>query len=79
MHLYRTKNLLAIPVLLLLAAAIPAVRIQPVAGVQPSADVQKAAPDYKRSSLVRLEAKIDLKAPAAKVVILRPGESYTHA
>jgi hypothetical protein len=55
MHLNRTTHVLAIPVLLLLAAAIPAAR------------VQKTGPDYKRSSLVRLEAKIDLKAPAAKV------------
>lgn len=67
MRLIRTTNFLAMPLLLLLAAAIPATGFQPTTEVQPSMEVQKGAPEYKRSSLVRLEAKIDLKAPAAKV------------
>jgi len=55
MRMYRTTILLAIPALLLLAAAIPAVKSQ------------AGAPTTKRSALVRVDAHIDLKAPIAQV------------
>ena len=49
------RSLLAVSLLLLLAAAAPAVVLQ------------KGAAEYKRSCLVRLEAKLELEAAPAKV------------
>jgi uncharacterized protein YndB with AHSA1/START domain len=51
----RTKLWTVLPLLLLLAAAVPAVR------------AQVETPTYKKSALVRVDARVELKAPIAQV------------